>query len=90
MLELSEFSQHSSEVVERLKASGTPLVLTVKGTAEVVVQDLASYRRLVESAERADAIAAISQGLEDIRAGKGRPYEKVFEDLRRKYEIQGL
>jgi hypothetical protein len=89
MLELSEFSQHSGEVVEQLKASGTPLVLTVERTAEVVVQDLASYRRLVEAAERSDAIAAISQGLEDIRAGNGRPYEDVLQDLRRKYDIPG-
>jgi hypothetical protein len=37
-----------------MKRSKRPVVLTVNGNAEAVVQDVESYQRLLDSAARAD------------------------------------
>jgi len=70
---LSEFKRHTPEFIKRLKAEGRPVVLTVNGKAEVVVQDAASYQRLVEIAERVERMDALRASLEDMKAGRVSP-----------------
>ncbi len=48
-----------------MKETGHPVVLTVNGKAELVVQDAASYQKLIELAERTEALKA---SIEDMRA----------------------
>jgi antitoxin ParD1/3/4 len=40
-----------------------------------------------EEAEEARVVEGIRQGLEDMRAGRGRPAEEVFADIRREFEL---
>ena len=40
-----------------------------------------------EEAEEAHTLEAIRQGLEDMRAGRGRPAEEVFADIRREFNL---
>jgi prevent-host-death family protein len=40
---LTNFKRNSSDVIEQLKTTGQPMVLTVNGKAEVVVQDAKTY-----------------------------------------------
>ena len=84
---LSDFQRNSQKYIQRLKESGQPEVLTVNGKPEIVVQDAASYKKIRELADRMQAIEGIKRGLEDVKAGRSRPAEEVFEDLRKKYEI---
>ena len=63
-------------------------MLTINGKAELVVQDAASYQRLLDLAENARVLEGIRQGLEDMRAGRGRPAEEVFADIRRDLKIR--
>jgi len=48
------------------------VVLTVKGKAAAVVQDTASYQRLLDIAARADFEEGIRQGREDVSKGRIR------------------
>jgi hypothetical protein len=70
-----------------LKETGNPVVLTINGKAELVVQDAASYQRLFDLAERLETIQAVEDGLASVNRGKGRPMDEVFDalekDLRR-------
>lgn len=84
---LTHFKRNTAEVIEQLKATGEPLVLTVNGKAEVVVQDAASYQRMLELIDRAEAIIGINKGLDSIARGEGIPAEEAFERLRRKRSI---
>lgn len=79
---LTDFKRHTAELVEQLKKTGRAQVLTVNGRAEVVVQDVASYQRLLDLAERAAAIEGIRRGVESAARGEGRPVEEVFAELR--------
>src|SRR5262249_20600874 len=71
----------------RMKRSKRPLVLTVNGRAELIVQDARSFQALLELADRVEAIGGISRGLESMARGEGRPAEQGLEDLRRKTKI---
>jgi PHD/YefM family antitoxin component YafN of YafNO toxin-antitoxin module len=84
---LTYFRRQSADVVKRLKATRRPMVLTVNGKAELIVQDAASYQRLLDIAAQADAREGIRQGMEDISRGRTRPSGEVFDHLRGKYDI---
>jgi prevent-host-death family protein len=84
---LTHFKRNTAEVIEQLKATGEPMVLTVNGKAEIVVQDAASYQRMLELIDRAEAIIGIKKGLESVARGEGIPAEDAFERLRRKHNI---
>jgi PHD/YefM family antitoxin component YafN of YafNO toxin-antitoxin module len=64
-----------------MKDTKSPLVLTVNGKAELVVQDAASYQNLMERLEEADTVIGIQRGLEQMRQGLGRPVNEVFSEI---------
>jgi prevent-host-death family protein len=81
---LTDFTSHATEAIERLKETGQPQVLTVDGRAEAVVLDVASYERLLELADRADAIRGIREGLESAARGEGIPAAEAYARIRAK------
>jgi prevent-host-death family protein len=81
---LSDFKRNTSELLDRLKKTGNPLVLTINGKAEVVVQDAAAYQELLE---RVETIEGIQRGLADVNSGRTKPAREVFSKLRRKRGI---
>lgn len=87
---LTNFKRQTAEYLRQLHESGSPMVLTVNGKAEVVVQDAAAYQRLVElaaCADRDEAVAAIREGLADADAGRVKPARKALKALAKKYGI---
>lgn len=81
---LSDFKRNTSELLDRLKKTGNPLVLTINGKAEVVVQDAEAYQELLE---RVETIEGIQRGLADVKAGHTKRARGVFNRLRRKHGI---
>lgn len=81
---MSDFKRRTTELLDQLKKTGDPLVLTINGRAEVVVQDAAAYQELVE---RLEAVEALQRGLADVKAGRTKPSREVFDRLRRKHGI---
>lgn len=84
---LTTFRRRSGAFMKQLKKSQRPVVLTVKGRAEAIVQDAAAYQRLLDLAARADVHEAIRQGLEDVAKGRTRPARQAFNEIRRRYAI---
>ena len=78
---LTDFKRHTAEFLTQLRATGQPLVLTINGKAEIVVQDAKSYQRLLALAERLETIEAVREGLASIDRGEGRPMDEVFDTL---------
>jgi PHD/YefM family antitoxin component YafN of YafNO toxin-antitoxin module len=79
---LSNFKRNTPEFLRQLKETGQPVVLTINGKAELVVQDSASYQRLIELADRAERMEALQASIDDMRAGKVIPADDVLAEMR--------
>src|SRR5260370_11957840 len=64
---MTTFRRNPGEFMKRLKKTKRPLILTVNGKAEAVVQDAEAYQRLLDIAAQADAVEGIRQALELFR-----------------------
>ena len=84
---LSDFKRNTTEFVREMQETGKPVVLTVHGRSELVVQDATSYQKLLELVDRLEAIEGIKKGLEEADRGEGVTLEEFDKEMRRKYEI---
>ncbi len=82
---VTEFQRNIKVYVGHLKESKIPLVLTVNGRAELVVQDAESYQLMLERLERAETLASIRRGMEQSERGEGTPLAEAEKKLRKKH-----
>ena len=85
---LSAFQRDTKTYIENLKKTGRPAVLTVNGKAQVVVQDAASYQKMLNAIDQAEEHAAIRRGLESVARGEGEPVDVVFDRIARKLKLK--
>lgn len=67
--------------IGKLKKTGQPVILTVNGKAELVVQDAESYQKLLDAQDRMAAIEGIKRGLESMKRNAGKSAEKFFREF---------
>lgn len=82
---LTDFKRNAKEFVERIKATHSPIVLTVNGKAEVVVQDANAFQALCDRAQKAEEelrvlkLSALKQeidiGVEQLKHGDYIEYD---------------
>jgi prevent-host-death family protein len=82
---VTDFQRNLKDYVVRIKQKKTPLVLTVNGRAELVVQDAGSYQALLDRLEEAEAAAAVREGMDQIKHGKGIPWPEAKKRLLKKH-----
>ncbi len=82
---LTDFKRDTSRFLNRLRRTKKPVVLTVNGRAEIVIQEAASYQDLLRRIEHLETIAALKEGLEDIKAGRTYPADQVLDEIARKH-----
>ncbi len=78
---LSNFKRNTGDFLEQLRESGKPIVLTINGKAEIVIQDAGSYQKLLEIAEKLETIEALKPAIEEMKKGEGESVERVFAEL---------
>jgi PHD/YefM family antitoxin component YafN of YafNO toxin-antitoxin module len=84
---LTNFKRNTPAFLDRLRESGQPVVLTINGKAKLVVQDAASYQQFLEIIDRLEALEGIQRGLDEVKAGKGKPIDQVDKEIRKKHRI---
>jgi prevent-host-death family protein len=84
---MTTFRRNPGKFMKYLKKTKKPLVLTINGKAEAVVQDAEAYQRLLDIAAHADAREGIRQGIEDVKKGRVRPAREALEIFRRNHAI---
>jgi PHD/YefM family antitoxin component YafN of YafNO toxin-antitoxin module len=84
---MTTFRDHSIQIMQHLKATKRPVLLTVNGKVEAVVQDVDAYQHLLDLAAGANAEEGVRQGLEDLRNGRTRLASAVFDEIRADYGI---
>jgi prevent-host-death family protein len=86
---LTDFKRNTAKYLKKMKKNRGPVVLTINGRAELVVQNAKAYQEMLERIERAETVAALKQGIEEFNRGEGRPGREALEELRRKHGISG-
>lgn len=84
---LTEFQRNARALIGKVKRSKSPVVLTVNGRPEVVVQDAETYQALVERLLEMEDLAAIREGLAQADAGNSRPARDVLTELKAKHGL---
>src|SRR5579862_317198 len=85
---LSDFKRKTAKFRTRMKKTGNPVVLTINGKAEMVVQDAASYQRLLELAEQVEMIEFLRESRADVDAGRTMPALEALEQLAKKHKLK--
>lgn len=67
---IGEFAGRTVEFLKEVRESQQALVLTEDGKAKIVVQDAASYGRLLDRLDALEMLDGIKQGMEDLDAGR--------------------
>lgn len=77
IIPISDLRQDASAVLNRVKSSATPLVITQRGRASAVLLSVEAYERGQSELEILRLLAA---GEQDITAGKGHALEDVMKE----------
>jgi len=78
---LSTFKRDTAKLVRQMKKTKAPVILTVNGKAELVVQDAESYQDLLEAKDRIETIEGIKRGLESMKHRRGKPATDFFPEF---------
>lgn len=79
---VSEFRANAAELIEQVKSSGRPLVLTQRGHSAAIVLDVVEYERMVDEIELlTDVRTAVAQ----IESGQGLSNREAKAELRKRF-----
>lgn len=84
---LTDFLRNHRSHVEHLERTGRPSVLTVNGSARLVVQDAAAYQRVIDLAEQMETILAVREGIDSIEHGEGMSLDEFKRRFREKFPL---
>jgi prevent-host-death family protein len=85
---LSDFKRNTTDFLEQMRGTGHPVVLTINGRAELVVQDAGSYQKLLDHGDHLEALEGIARGLADVEAGRVTPLTEFEQEFRTKRGLQ--
>jgi antitoxin YefM len=80
---VSEFRANAAELIEQVKTSRRPLVLTQRGHSAAVVIDVAEYESLVEEVE---ILRDVHTAVRQIDSGEGLSNKQAKAELRRRFK----
>jgi len=86
---LTDFKRNTSDFMSLMKKTRRPVVLTVNGKAQLVVQDAESYQEILDRLERFESVEAIRLGIAAAEEGRVKPARQALADLQEKLGISG-
>jgi prevent-host-death family protein len=79
---VSEFRANAAELIEQVRNSKRPLVLTQRGHSAAVVLDVTEYERMVEEIE---LLSDVRVAIQQIEQGQGVSNRDAKAELRRRF-----
>jgi PHD/YefM family antitoxin component YafN of YafNO toxin-antitoxin module len=83
---LSNFKRNTTNFINQLKDTRSPLVLTINGVSELVVQSAEGYQQLLDRIEYLETTTGIQQGLHELVQGQAVAAIPALETLRSKLQ----
>ncbi len=81
---LSNFKRETPKFLEQMKATNAPIVLTLNGMAEIVVQSAEAYQAMLDRLDYLETREAIRSGLQEVKEGKTVAALPALEALQQK------
>ncbi len=76
---VTEFRANAAQVIEQVRETGVPVVLTQHGRSAAVLLDVGAYEALVDELE---LLRDVRQAEAQVAAGRGRSHATVAKALR--------
>ena len=76
---ISYFKANAAEIMNDLRETQEPMVITQNGEAKAVIQDIWSYEK---DQETLALLKILALGKQDIAAGRTRPAREVIAELK--------
>ena len=78
---LTSFKRNTNDFLGQMKKTRKPLVLTVNGRAEIIVQDARSYQQILDRLDKLETVEAIRAGIAAVEEGRVRPARQALAQL---------
>lgn len=79
---VSEFRANAAELIEHVRSSRRPLVLTQRGHSAAVVLDVAEYERMIDEIE---LLRDVRTAIQQLEAGQAVSNRDAKAELRRRF-----
>jgi len=79
---LTDFTRNARAYIQQIRESKSPMALTVNGDAQVVVQDVESFQKMVDELEHRRFIAAMRESEVAVRNGEVQDLDQAFSKIR--------
>jgi PHD/YefM family antitoxin component YafN of YafNO toxin-antitoxin module len=79
---VTDFTRNAKAYIQQIRASGSPMALTVNGEAQVVVQDAESFQKMVDELHGARFILAMRESEADVRSGHTENLDEALAKIR--------
>jgi len=79
---VSDFRAQAASMLQQVRETGRPIVLTQRGRGSAVLLDLRSYQAMLDELE---LLRDIHRGLADAAAGRVVEHDSVLEQLKDRY-----
>ena len=81
---ISYFKANAAEIIRTIGERPGPFIITQNGEAKAVLVDYDSYE---EQQETLALLKILALGQQQVREGKTRPAEEVFEELKQRWPV---
>ena len=83
---VSDLKRHTHEILEQIRRTKRPILLTVEGKPDAVLIDAKTYQRQVKAMNLARLLA---EGEEDISAGRVRSARSFLREFKNAHKVPG-
>lgn len=77
----TEHRRHLRDHFQQIRDTGRPLFVTTNGETSAVVLSPETFDALIEKAELAESLEVIDRGMEDVKAGRGKPLKDAVREI---------
>lgn len=81
---ITDLKKHTRELLDQVRKTGRPVILTVNGRADAVLLDARTYEKYLKASNLARLLAPAEA---DIAAGRTKPIRTVLREFKHAHKI---
>lgn len=83
---VTDLKRHTREILQQIRQTGRPVVLTVNGKADAVLMDAKTYEKHLKASNLSRLLAAAE---EDVTVGRTRPMRQFLKEFKNARKVSG-